>query len=114
MATRTWSQRTERSGARGQPAWEFDTEGAERALNTQFQTRDLTGFGCAELTLAIGAAGALLQYVKDTQRGNLPHTRGMGNENRAESVILDAATRRNLEIDASYDVRLAAVIRLLD
>jgi len=90
---------TERSGARSQPAWEFDAEGAERALNTQFQTKDLAGFGCADLTLAIGAAGALLQYVKDTQRGQLPHIRALQHESRQDSVIMDAATRRNLEID---------------
>jgi len=92
---------TRRSGARAQPAWEFDTESARRALNTQFQTYDLRGFGCDELELAIGAAGCLLQYVKDTQRSELPHLRGLNHENRNESVILDAATRRNLEIDTN-------------
>ena len=90
---------TERRGARSQPAWEFDVDGARRGLNTQFQTHDLKGFGCDELELAIGAAGCLLQYVKDTQRGNLPHLRSMSHESRAHSVIMDAATRRNLEID---------------
>ncbi len=90
---------TGRCGARSQPAWEFDPDSARRALNTQFQTHDLQGFGCDDLDLAIGAAGALLQYVKDTQRNNLPHIRSMSHENRADSVILDAATRRNLEID---------------
>jgi DNA mismatch repair protein MutS len=94
---------TERTGARSQPGWEFDLEAAERALNTQFQTHDLQGFGCAELTLALGAAGCLLQYVKDTQRGQLPHIRSMSHESRAESVILDAATRRNLEIDINLN-----------
>ncbi len=90
---------TGRRGARSQPAWEFDAQSARRALNTQFQTHDLQGFGCDSLELAIGAAGCLLQYVKDTQRGNLPHIRTLQPENRADSVILDAATRRNLEID---------------
>ena len=92
---------TARAGARSQPAWEFDTESARRALNTQFQTHDLQGFGCDDLELAIGAAGALLQYVKDTQRNNLHHIRSMSHESRAHSVILDAATRRNLEIDVN-------------
>jgi DNA mismatch repair protein MutS len=86
-------------GARAQPAWEFEQDSARRALNLQFQTHDLKGFGCDELVLAIGAAGCLLQYVKDTQRSNLPHIRSLAHESRAESVILDAATRRNLEID---------------
>ncbi|MFT6276748.1 MAG: DNA mismatch repair protein MutS [Halioglobus sp.] len=90
---------TGRTGARSQPAWEFDPESARRALNTQFQTHDLQGFGCDNLDLAIAAAGCLLQYVKDTQRNNLPHIRSIAHENRADSVILDAATRRNLEID---------------
>ncbi|MBT4522904.1 MAG: DNA mismatch repair protein MutS [Halieaceae bacterium] len=90
---------TGRSGARSQPAWEFDLDSARRALTAQFQTHDLQGFGCDNLTLALGAAGCLLQYVKDTQRGNLPHIRSISHENRADSVILDAATRRNLEID---------------
>mgnify|MGYP003630367594 FL=1 len=90
---------TARPGARSQPAWEFDFDSAERALNTQFQTHDLKGFGCEELTLAIASAGCLLQYVKDTQRANLPHIRSISHESRAHSVIMDAATRRNLEID---------------
>jgi DNA mismatch repair protein MutS len=92
---------TTRRGARSQPAWEFDTQSARRALSTQFQTHDLKGFGCDNLDLAIGAAGCLLQYVKDTQRGNLPHIRGLQQESRVDSVILDAATRRNLEIDVN-------------
>jgi DNA mismatch repair protein MutS len=90
---------TARRGARSQPTWEFDVQNARRALNTQFQTHDLQGFGCDSLELALGAAGCLLQYVKDTQRNNLPHIRALQQENRADSVILDAATRRNLEID---------------
>ncbi|WP_035514440.1 DNA mismatch repair protein MutS [Pseudohaliea rubra] len=90
---------TGRRGARSQPAWEFDPESARRALNEQFQTRDLAGFGCEGLTLAVGAAGCLLQYVKDTQRSNLPHITALAVERRSDSVVLDAATRRNLEID---------------
>lgn len=92
---------TGRDGARSQPAWEFDLASARRALNEQFQTHDLQGFGCESLDLALCAAGCLLQYVKDTQRGNLPHIRSMAQERRDDSVILDAATRRNLEIDTN-------------
>ncbi|MEP5765361.1 MAG: DNA mismatch repair protein MutS [Halieaceae bacterium] len=92
---------TARTGARSQPLWEFDTEASERALNQQFQTHDLSGFGVDGLDLAIAAAGCLLQYVKDTQRSNLPHIAGLALERRDESVILDAATRRNLEIDTN-------------
>ncbi|KAA6184195.1 DNA mismatch repair protein MutS [Thiohalocapsa marina] len=78
--------------------WLFDSDSATRALCEQFGTRDLAGFGCADLPLAIGAAGCLLQYVKDTQCAALPHLRGLQTERRDDAVILDAATRRNLEL----------------
>ena len=83
------------------PPWHFDTQSAARALNQQFGTRDLSGFGCQDMPVAVGAAGALLQYVKDTQRAALPHLRGLRTEQHQDSVVMDAATRRNLEIDAS-------------
>lgn len=90
----TWS-----AAARSQPDWQFDETSAREALQRQFQTRDLDGFGCGHLTTAIAAAGALLSYVKDTQRNELPHIRSIYMESQSGAVILDAATRRNLEID---------------
>jgi DNA mismatch repair protein MutS len=81
------------------PPWQFDQDTAERLLCTQFGTRDLAGFGVAGLTRAIAAAGALLQYVQHTQRNALPHLRGLQVERSEDSVRLDAASRRNLEID---------------
>lgn len=79
-------------------AWLFDTDSAERLLCRQFGTRDLTGFGCTDLPLAVGAAGCLLQYVRDTQQSELPHLRGLSTERRDDALLLDAATRRNLEL----------------
>ena len=79
--------------------WQFDEDSARTQLNQHFQTRDLSGFGCDELSLAISAAGCLLDYVKDTQRNELPHLTSIRHERQSDSVILDAATRRNLEID---------------
>ncbi len=90
-----------RRAVRKRPPWEFSLETAERLLNQQFQTRDLSGFGCQQLSNAITAAGCLLQYVKDTQRSALPHLRGLSTENRDDCVAMDAATRRNLEIDTN-------------
>ena len=90
-----------RKGVRRRPPWEFELETAERLLTQQFNTKDLTGFGCAELTLAVAAAGCLLGYAKETQRTALPHIRSLIHERREDSVILDAATRRNLEIDTN-------------
>ncbi len=87
------------------PPWHFDPAAAHRALCTQFGTRDLAGFGCEGLELAVGAAGGLLQYVRDTQRGALPHLRGLAVEHHDEALVLDAASRRNLEIDRNLGGR---------
>ncbi|WP_255555480.1 DNA mismatch repair protein MutS [Enterovibrio paralichthyis] len=85
-------------GSRRRPIWEFDLETAKQQLNQQFGTRDLVGFGVESCSLGLAAAGCLMQYVKDTQRTALPHIRSLVKENKDQSVILDAATRRNLEL----------------
>lgn len=79
--------------------WQFDHDSAVTTLAGQFQTYDLAGFGCAELTAAVAAAGALLDYVKHTQRSALPHLQGLSVEQAGSFLQLDAASRRNLEID---------------
>ncbi len=81
------------------PAWHFDHETAERLLCRQFQVQDLAGFGLHEHPLAVCAAGALLQYLHETQQGALPHLTGIRLERHDEALIIDAATRRNLELD---------------
>ena len=79
--------------------WQFDLDSSTQSLTRQFNTYDLSGFGCSGLNAAIAAAGALLDYVKHTQRTALPHILGISVEQTGEFVQLDAATRRNLEID---------------
>lgn len=79
--------------------WHFDYDSSYRQLIQQFNTKDLSGFGCEALTAAIASAGALLQYAKDTQRSALPHIQAITVEHRDDSVLIDGATRRNLEID---------------
>jgi DNA mismatch repair protein MutS len=88
-------------GLRLRPPWHFDSESAIRQLTSQFKVRDLAGFGCAEMPLAVRAAGALLSYVRDTQRSALPHLTGLTTEFRDSALQLDPATRRNLELDES-------------
>jgi DNA mismatch repair protein MutS len=78
--------------------WQFDVDSARNKLTTQFGTRDLDGFGCAGMNLAISAAGALLEYAQTTQCGKLPHIQGLSVERESDYVRLDAAARRNLEI----------------
>ena len=80
-------------------AWQFDLDSAQGILTKQFNTYDLDGYGCADLKPAIAAAGALLDYVKHTQRTTLPHISGLTVEQSSQFIQLDAATRRNLEID---------------
>ncbi len=87
-----------RRGIMKRPPWDFDQQTAFEQLTRQFQTKNLEGFGCENLSAAIEAAGCLLQYAKETQRTALPHIRGLGQENRQESVVLDAASRKNLEL----------------
>ena len=79
--------------------WQFDFDSAFGTLTKQFNTYDLNGFGCADLNPAICAAGALLDYVKHTQRTALPHINALTVEATSAYIQLDAATRRNLEID---------------
>ena len=98
----------QRRGLRRRPLWEFEIDTARQQLNLQFGTRDLSGFGVEQAHLALRAAGCL-QYVKDTQRTSLPHIRSLSMERQQDSVIMDAATRRNLEITRIW--RAAAKIR---
>lgn len=81
--------------------WQFDADSAFKALTQQFNTLDLSGFGAQNLTAALCAAGALLDYVKHTQRAALPHITSLSVEQSGQYIQLDAATRRNLEIDVT-------------
>jgi DNA mismatch repair protein MutS len=87
------------TGIRRQAPWHFDYDSAFEQLTRQFKTKDLSGFGCQTLTLAIRAAGCLIQYAKDTQRNQLPHINSLSKESRSEYIMLDSASRKNLEID---------------
>ncbi|WDF99956.1 DNA mismatch repair protein MutS [Pectobacterium carotovorum subsp. carotovorum] len=103
-----------RHGLRRRPLWEFEPDTARQQLNLQFGTRDLTGFGVEQAKLALRAAGCLLQYAKDTQRTSLPHIRGITMERQQDGIIMDAATRRNLELtqnlSGGMENTLAAVL----
>ncbi|MEL0082002.1 MAG: DNA mismatch repair protein MutS [Gammaproteobacteria bacterium] len=83
------------------PVWHFDPDSAERVLCKQYGTVGLGGFGCTDQPLAVAAAGALLCYLQDTQKSALPHLQGLQLEQTEDTVLIDAATRRNLEIDTS-------------
>ncbi|QYJ94968.1 DNA mismatch repair protein MutS [Shewanella spartinae] len=102
------------SGKRRRPEWEFDYDTSYKLLLEQFGTKDLYGFGLGEVRLSLQAAGCLIQYVKDTQRTSLPHINAITRFNQCDSIVLDAATRKNLELTRNLqggsDNTLASVL----
>nr|AAP76283.1 MutS [Pseudomonas sp. PCL1171] len=90
-----------RRGTKRRAPWDFERDSALKSLCQQFSLQDLKGFGCETLTLAIGAAGCLLSYAKETQRTALPHLRSLRHERLDDTVVLDGASRRNLELDTN-------------
>ncbi|MEW6982278.1 DNA mismatch repair protein MutS [Colwelliaceae bacterium 6471] len=103
-----------RKGLRRRGDWEYDLETAVNVLNKQFDTKELSGFGVEDKQRGLSAAGCLFQYVKDSQRTALPHIRAIKCESAATGVVLDAATRRNLELTqnlhGSHENTLAAIL----
>ncbi len=88
----------QRKGLRRRPQWEFDLQTATTQLTTQFGTNELSGFGVQNHHVGICAAGCVMQYIKDTQRSALPHIDRIVLESHNDTVVMDAATRRNLEL----------------
>ena len=97
------------------PDWHFDAQAATHALIEHFGTRDLAGFGIADETLALAAAGALYRYAQTTQMQALAHITALAIERESEYLRLDAATRRNLEISETLRGEAApTLLSLLD
>jgi DNA mismatch repair protein MutS len=88
-----------RRGLRPRPPWHFEFEHAVRLLTTQFGTRDLRGFGAEHVPAAVTAAGSLLEYARETQRTALPHIHSLQVEQRSDAILIDATSRRNLELE---------------
>jgi len=80
------------------PDWAFDRKEALRALTGHFGVASLDGFGCGDLTLALSAAGALLQYLEETQKTGLDHIARIENVIDGSYLVLDRVTRRALEV----------------
>ena len=92
------------SGAsRRRAPWLFDADSGRRQLLRFFGLHDLTGFGIEDQPLAVAAAGALLGYVEETQKQQLPHLTSIAVETAAEAIAMNAATRRHLELDTRVD-----------
>jgi DNA mismatch repair protein MutS len=83
--------------------WTFDFESARGALLTQLRTQTLQGFGLEDRRAAVCAAGALVQYLRDTQKADLAHVRAVSFRGGADCMAIDPTTLRNLEIVEAAD-----------
>ena len=82
-----------------QPLTSFNSKDAEQLLQAQFAVHSLDGFGCRSLSIGIGAAGAILRYVRETQpTASLAHLRRIHVRWNGDAMHLDSATIRNLEL----------------
>ncbi len=80
--------------------YDFDLELSTQNLKDHFGVATLDGFGCGELPLAVRAAGSLIQYLKETQKGSLAQLGGLVTYSTASYMALDAQTQTNLELFA--------------
>lgn len=97
------------------PAWHFEYSSARKLVLKQLQAKDLRGFGCEDCHASIAAAGALLQYLKDTQRQALPHLCGLKRQQQNDLLQLDPNSRRNLELEFNASgERKHSLLDLLD
>jgi DNA mismatch repair protein MutS len=79
----------------------FEPDAAVLTLTDHFRTANLAGFGCEHMTAGLGAAGALLSYIQETQKTDLSFIRRLSPLNRGDCMIIDESSRRNLELTAT-------------
>src|SRR6266702_3480470 len=95
-------------------SYAFLPEQATFTLCEHFKTKSLDGFGCAEMPAAIGAAGAIIPYLKHQLRRKIDHLAALRCDSSADHVVLDAATQTNLELVESRNVRDTSLLAALD
>lgn len=102
----------------GYAKWAFDPETARKNVLSHFRLADLSGYGCEDMTEGVCAAGALLAYLNETQKNSLEHINAISVYRRSSFMVLDEATRRNLEltkpIREGRSARKATLLGLLD
>ena len=110
-------QMTEFGGIAGALAYDdfaFLTDHARFTLCEHFRVKSLDGFGCSEMPAAIGAAGAIIHYLKQQLRRKVDHLASLRCDARGEYVMLDAATQINLELVESRGARNMSLLAALD
>ena len=95
--------------------WPFERETARRALLEQFRAGGLEGFGLEAHDLAVRAAGALVHYLRDTQKADLAHVRTIAYRQAADALLIDPETLRHLEIvESAGGGRGASLLETVD
>ncbi|HXM28779.1 MAG TPA: DNA mismatch repair protein MutS, partial [Chthoniobacterales bacterium] len=93
----------------------FEPEQAAELLRDHFKVQSLNGFGCGQMPAAIGAAGAVIHYLKHQLRRSVDHIRSLGVFLPDEAVALDLASQQNLELVGSRSgTRDTSLLRALD
>jgi DNA mismatch repair protein MutS len=94
----------------------FDIQQGKKRLIGQFQTLTLEGFGCQDMKAGLGAAGALLHYVRETQKQSVQHLHGIETYNLENHLIIDHLSRQNLELERSIrnGSKQGTLIQVLD
>ncbi len=90
-----------RAGVVRYPNWHFEPKSCLKRLTDHFGTKDLIAFGCNQKPAAISAAGSILHYAQSMLQNTLGHIHTLQTYSTEESLVLDAISRRNLEIDTN-------------
>jgi DNA mismatch repair protein MutS len=114
VSERQMSEFGEITGALAYDDFAFLTDHARFTLCEHFRVKSLDGFGCTEMPAAIGAAGAIIHYLKQQLRRKVDHLAGLRCDARDEYVMLDAATQVNLELVESRSSRNMSLLAALD
>jgi len=114
VSERQMTEFGEIAGALGYDDFAFLTDHARFTLCEHFRVKSLDGFGCSEMPAAIGAAGAIIHYLKQQLRRKVDHLASLRCDARDDYVMLDAATQINLELVESRGARNMSLLAALD
>jgi DNA mismatch repair protein MutS len=114
VSERQMNEFGEIAGALAYDDFAFLTDHARFTLCEHFRVKSLDGFGCTDMPAAIGAAGAIIHYLKQQLRRKVDHLAGLRCDARDEYVMLDAATQVNLELVESRSSRNMSLLAALD
>ena len=96
--------------------WQFEFHSAYETLIEQFRVQSLKGFDCDDLELAIRAAAAVVNYLRENQRGGIDHINRLVRKRSTEFMMLDATAQRNLELlhNQQDGSRTGSLLEVLD